>query len=210
MSQQMKKMAMGIGLGMIFGVLAMFLSRQFMQPSVPDAYQRTGGDFTLQSPQGRFNLHDWRDKVVLLYFGYTHCPDKCPLTLQRWAQVFRQLPQDKTDHVGGLLITVDPERDTLPVLQDYTRRFHPNIMGLTGSEQEIRRVADLYRADFEAERHHLEMAHEHQGMTRQASGNGTVEHSSFVYVIGRDGRVHAMLPFDAPIEKLRSSIERLL
>lgn len=185
-----------------------------LKNTIPDAYKNTGGEFTLQSSRGAFSLSDWRGKVVLLYFGYTHCPDMCPLTLANWGAAFSRMTAKELENVGGLLITVDPVRDTLAQLNKYTARFHPNIMGLTGDESTLRAVALKYRANFEIvqedHRGHGISSDSMPSMPMDNSPHGGVEHTSFVYVIGQDGKVRQMLPYTVRPEKLVNSIRRFL
>lgn len=109
--------------------------------------QNDARDFTLQSINGPVSLHDFRDKTVLLFFGYTHCPDICPATMNNVASALRSL-NDQADNVKVLFITVDPERDSAEHLAKYVAFFHSNITGLTGSADEIKRTAGAYDAEF--------------------------------------------------------------
>ncbi|WP_176958495.1 SCO family protein [Mariprofundus sp. KV] len=109
--------------------------------------QADAKDFTLQSVNGPVSLHDFSDKTVLLFFGYTHCPDICPATMNNVATALRSL-KDHADNVKVLFITVDPERDSAEHLAKYVAFFHPNITGLTGSADEIKRAAGAYDAEF--------------------------------------------------------------
>ena len=90
---------------------------------------------------------DFRGKVVMLYFGYTQCPDVCPLTLQNLADVLKRLGK-AADDVRVLFVTVDPNRDTLPILKDYTAIFAPQIVGLRGGANDLARLARRYRIGY--------------------------------------------------------------
>ncbi len=116
---------------------------------------------------------DFRGKLVLLYLGYTQCPDVCPLTLQRVAEVLQRLGKDAGD-VRLLFVTVDPGRDTLPVLKQYTAAFSPDFVGLRGDADQIARVARRYR-----------LAYSVTPATKTHPYK--VTHSSAIYVFGRDG-----------------------
>jgi cytochrome c peroxidase len=106
-----------------------------------------GGDFTLTDHHGKsFNLTQLRGKIVLIFFGYTHCPDVCPTELARMAQLLKQLGDD-ADKVQGLFISVDPERDTPAILSQYVPYFHTSLIGLTGSQDQVQAVADAYRTN---------------------------------------------------------------
>jgi len=141
----------------------------------------TGGDFTLQSPGGPVSLADQRGKVVVLYFGYTFCPDVCPTSLSALAQALSALTPDELARVRSFFISVDPERDTMDVLKAYAPFFHPDIVGISGSSEQVAQVARLYGARY---------------MKQKPDENGlySVDHSSFIYVIAPDGKLATSLP----------------
>jgi protein SCO1/2 len=105
-----------------------------------------GRDFSLQDPQGRTRtLADFRGQVVVLFFGFTQCPDVCPTALSRAAAVMQQLGP-AADRVQVIFVTVDPERDTAPVLAEYTRAFHPRFLGLMADLETTERTARTSRS----------------------------------------------------------------
>jgi len=122
---------------------------------------------------------DFRGKLVLLYLGYTQCPDVCPLTLQHVAEVLRRLGKD-ADDVRLLFVTVDPDRDTLAVLKLYTAAFSPDFVGLRGDDDQLARVARRYR-----------LAYSVAPATRTHSYE--VTHSSAIYAFGRDGSARLLI-----------------
>ncbi|MHB1272011.1 MAG: SCO family protein [Rhodanobacter sp.] len=130
--------------------------------------------FTLTDDQGKtVSASDFRGKVVLLYFGYTHCPDVCPLTLAHLHVVMQRLGK-LADGARILFVSVDPARDTPAVLHAYVNAFDPHVVGLTGAASDIEALVKRYRASF----------------TREPStgdGNYEVSHSSAIYVFDRDG-----------------------
>jgi protein SCO1/2 len=121
----------------------------------------------------------YRGKVVVLYFGYTHCPDVCPLTLVHLHTVLQKLGKDAGD-VRVLFVTVDPARDTVPVLHQYVTAFDPRIVGLTGTQDEIAKLAKRYRAYFQRE------------TPKKSSADYEVTHSSAIYVFDREGRARLL------------------
>jgi len=134
--------------------------------------------FHLTSDTGKpMSAADLRGKYVMMYFGYTHCPDVCPLTLVHLHLVMQQLGTDAAK-VRILFVSVDPARDTPQVLHQYVTAFDPRIVGLTGSPQEIAVVAKRYRSAFNIDE-------------KQADGTYTVSHGSIIYIFDRDG--HARL-----------------
>ena len=112
------------------------------------AARPAGGDFTLGSRQGPVALQDLRGKVVLLYFGYTYCPDVCPTSLGFIGLALERLTPDELERVQVLFISVDPERDTPERLEEYAVFFHPKVLGITGTPEELARVAELYGAAY--------------------------------------------------------------
>ena len=108
-----------------------------------------GGDFTLQSIDGPVNLGDLRGKVVLLFFGYTSCPDICPLSLLRIGDCLSSLGEAQAERVSALFVTLDPGRDTAERMRQYAGFFHPGIVGLTGDAEAIDEVTAQYGITWE-------------------------------------------------------------
>ena len=110
-----------------------------------------GGEFTLQSAQGPVSLDDLRGKVVLLFFGYTSCPDICPLSLARIGACLLSLEEGQAQDVSALFITLDPGRDTVERMRQYAGFFHSGIIGLSGDVGEIDDVTARYGITWERE-----------------------------------------------------------
>jgi protein SCO1 len=139
---------------------------------------------------------DYHGKVTLLYFGYTHCPDVCPLTLAHLHVVMQQLGK-LADGVRILFVSVDPTRDTPAVLHDYVAAFDPHAVGLTGSPADIEALSKRYRAAFSRE-------------PGKADGSYDVSHSSGIYVFDGDGKARLLAtPTDAQ-DKLVHDLHLLL
>lgn len=156
-----------------------------------------GGDFTLQSAGGPVSLHDLRGNVVLLYFGYTMCPDICPTSLAFTAQGLNQLDKAEINKVKMLFITVDPERDTLERVKEYAGFFHSAIIGMTGSPEEIARAARLYGASYARQK-------------VDSAADYVVDHTSETYVVGADGKLFTTLPHGAPPGKVAEAVRAAL
>jgi protein SCO1/2 len=148
----------------------------------------TGGDFSLRSHQGRMNLADYRGQVVLLYFGYTWCPDICPTNLGLATMAFNELEADELERVQFLFVSVDPQRDSLERLKEYTDYFHPKILGITGSADEVAQAARRYGA-----------AYRKVDQGQSATGY-VVDHSADTYLIDPRGKLVATLPHNTPPE----------
>jgi len=143
-----------------------------------------------------FSMAQQRNKVVLVFFGYTSCPDVCPTTLAHMAQVKRQLG-DAFEDVRVVFITVDPNRDTPDKLARYMTLFDSDFLGLTGSPTELRRVMNAYQ---------VTAVRRESAETAQYS----IDHSAFTYVIDKQGRLRELMTFGAPVAELVSDVHLLL
>lgn len=157
-----------------------------------------GGDFKLEDPAGRtVQLSEFRGKVVVLAFGYTHCPDVCPTELLQFAQLLRELGAD-SGHVQAIFISVDPARDTPEVLTRYVNAFSREILPLTGTQTELKKVARQYGTYF-------------RYVKAGAGSSGyAVDHSGNTYVIDTRGQLGAIYPFGAPLEEIVNAVRSRL
>jgi len=148
----------------------------------------TASDFELvDQHQTSFRLSDQQNKIVVLYFGYTHCPDECPLSMAKMKNVFDLLNEDGSD-IDVVLITTDPVRDTPEVLADYMTKFNPVFFGLTGDKEALRKVY----ADY--------------GVTVLDDGE---THSSRLYVIDRKGRLRMTWAYELTASKIAADLRFL-
>jgi len=171
------------------------LSAHHRQLGVEDA--PGGGDFVLYSPRGPVDLHDLRGRVVLLYFGYTWCPDICPTNLAAQGIALSQLSADELANVQSLFVSVDPERDDLDRLREYTAYFHPSILGVTGTAEEVAYAAGLYGAAYRR--------------VEQDSALGyAMDHSASTYLIDQRGRLTRIFQHGTSPDELRRGIQGLL
>jgi protein SCO1/2 len=124
---------------------------------------------------------------MLVYFGYTHCPDVCPIDLQVMVQAV-ELLGEKSETVQPIFITVDPERDTVEVIADYVRRFHPRLIGFTGTREQATAAASTYRVR-RMKFFPLVLADDDEGQSGAANDNSqyVVDHTASFYLIGPDG-----------------------
>src|SRR5690625_117943 len=161
-----------------------------IEPPLPAA------DFTLTAADGPGRLADLKGKVVVLFFGYTRCPDVCPMTLARLGQALEQLGDD-AERVQVIMVSVDPERDTPERLKEYVRAFHPSFIGVTGTEEELAAVAATYGVYF-----------------AKAEGsdatNYLVDHTATTTVLDRRGGVRLLWPFDVPVEGLAQDLALMI
>jgi cytochrome oxidase Cu insertion factor (SCO1/SenC/PrrC family) len=152
-----------------------------------------GGPFTLTDQHGeRVTEQDFAGRFMLVYFGYTFCPDICPTSLTVMTAALDQLPEEQAAQVVPILITVDPARDTVEQLASYASLFHPRLVALTGSEEEVREAARAYRVYYHVP---------------DAEGDDyTVDHSTFVYLMGPDGSYRTHFGIDASPEAMAEAM----
>lgn len=156
-----------------------------------------GGDFVLQSWQGPVRLAQLRGKLVVIFFGYTWCPDVCPTNLALIGSALGALSATELERVQVLFVSVDPARDTPDRLRDYGRYFHPSILGVTGSPEELERVASHYGAAYRAAQ-------------PEGSGAYLVDHSALIYLVDPEGRLVETLNHAAPAEHILAAMRRWL
>ncbi len=183
----------------LLGILALLLIggviwMQFSPAAVDSA--AIGGPFQLVDSAGHpVNDQAFRGKYLLVYFGYTFCPDVCPTTLSDVATALDKLGP-RADQIQPLFITIDPERDTPAIVGQYAANFSPRLVGLTGTPDQIAAVAREYRVYYARHR------------TGDKPGNYTMDHSSILYLMGPDGRFIAPIRADEPPEAIASDIAR--
>ncbi len=165
-----------------------------------------GGPFTLVDQNGaRRSDLDFRGKFMLIYFGYTHCPDACPMALQSMTDAIGSLGE-RGAGVESIFITVDPARDTSEHLKRYLENFHPRMVALTGDESAIAAVAKAYRIFYTTARDQ----HAAAGTAQPSNADYLIDHSSFIYLMGRDGRYLTHFPSNASPEQLAEGIRKFL
>ena len=154
--------------------------------------------FTLDSPEGALSLKDLRGNVVLLFFGFTSCADVCPISLATISHAFSYLNDNELKMSRSLFISLDPERDSLERLKKYTGYFHPNIIGVTGTIEELVRVANIYGVKFEKKE------------TPDSALGYLIYHSAKIFVIGTQGKLRKTFPHNIDAQLLVQQIRSLL
>ncbi|OWK03650.1 SCO2 [Cervus elaphus hippelaphus] len=155
------------------------------------------GDFSLLDHRGQVRCKaDFRGQWVLLYFGFTHCPDICPDELEKLVRVVRQLEAEPgLPPVQPLFITVDPERDTVAAMARYVQDFHPRLLGLTGSEEQIAQVSRSYRVYYSAG-------------PKDEDQDYIVDHSVAIYLLSPDGLFTDYYSRARSAEQISDSVRR--
>lgn len=155
-------------------------------------------EFDLMNSQGEpVSGSDYDGRVRMLFFGFTSCPDVCPTALQKLNQVTSSLAPELQDEVLTLFVSVDPQRDTPERLANYVDFFGDNIVGLTGTEPQLRELAKRYRTTF---------GYEEPG----PDGNYAVSHSSAIYVFDRDGSARLLIRPGLKAEEIRHDLVALI
>ncbi len=143
-------------------------------------------------------LSDFKGKVVLMFFGYTHCPDVCPAALQVLSKTMKRIPEAERDKVQVIFISVDPERDTPEKAQKYAQFFYPDFIGLSGSPQEISKVAKDYMAFYKK-------------VDSDSASGYLVDHTAYIYLIDPKGTLKLIYPSTKQKpELIAQDIERIL
>jgi protein SCO1 len=153
--------------------------------------------FTLQNAAGEtISLEKYHGKVVPIYFGYTFCPDVCPLTMANLARVQNQV-DNAGDDLQVLMITVDPQRDSAAVVQDYVVSFHPTFTGLSGTDKQIAEAAAPFGVFYEK-------------AEGSAATGYLVDHTARIFVIDKRGALRATYSYDASVEDLAADMRTLI
>lgn len=155
-----------------------------------------GGPFTLVDQTGRtVTDQDYRGRYLLVFFGFTNCPDVCPTGLQTISAALDQIGS-KAERMTPILITIDPERDRPEVLADYVKAFHPRMIGLTGTAEQIQSAAKAYRVYYKK-------------VPTGTAGDYTMDHTSIIYLMGPDGAFITHFTAGTPSDALAARLAKL-
>lgn len=151
-----------------------------------------GGDFSLTASTGQTQrLSDYRGKVVVLFFGYTHCADICTPTLSKLAALHKRMGAD-TARLQVLFVTLDPEHDTPAQIKTFLAAFDPSFIGFTGSPAAVHEVAGRYKIGYRTDK------------------SGTIDHSGSIFMIDRAGRLRLLVPNDLSIDAMTQDVKTLV
>lgn len=164
------------------------------------AEQTIGGPFTLVDSTGKtVTDKDFHGKYMLVYFGYTYCPDVCPTSLQTIAQGLDGLPAEKAAKIVPVFISVDPDRDTPKLMGDYVKSFYPTMRGLTGSKEQVKAAAKAYRVYYAKV--------EEKGAPPQ---DYLMDHSALSYLMDPDGAYITYFNHDTTPEEMTKKLASLI
>lgn len=166
---------------------------------------KLGGPFTMTAtlgddPAGQAVTQDsFRGKYMLIYFGYTYCPDVCPTGLQTMAQALNSLPADKAAKIQPLFATIDPERDTLEQMRLYVAAFHPRLVGLVGTTEQTAAIAKAYRVYYAKEKGKEDLKDAY-----------LMDHTAITYLMGPDGQFLSYFGHDTSAEEMAKKLAAVL
>lgn len=176
----------------------LLIAQYVLRQQGSDLLPGSGGNFTLQSDKGEVSLSDFKGKVVALYFGYMSCPDICPTSLWNLTQAVGLLTPQQASEVQGMFVSVDPERDSARALGIFVRGFIENFVGLTGTREQIDKVARQYSVVY-------------QKVPLKDSAMGyVIDHSSVIYLIDRNGVLQSFIPHDTAPEVIAEELKSIL
>ncbi len=185
-------------IGLLVAILLLAAGAYLFVSGYQPAGLTVGGPFSLIDGDGHpVTDQTWHGKYMLVYFGYTYCPDVCPTTLTNVADALDKLGP-RADRVQVLFVTVDPKRDTAAVVKQYAAAFSPRIIGLTGSPQQIAAAAKAYRVYYAEHR------------TGPGPDDYSMDHSSVLYLMGPDGRFIAPVRADQTGPEIATALTKLM
>lgn len=167
--------------------------RAMPRPGLP-----AGGDFTLDSAEGKISLKNYRGKTIILAFGYTYCPDICPTTLLTIADALAQLEPDEQQKTIVIFVSVDPARDTPAHLKEYVSFFNPTIIGATGTPTELAEMGKRYALFY------------NRPTENNAGENYIIDHSADIYLIGPQGQLRDKIAHGTTSTAVAQAVRKLI
>jgi len=170
------------------------------QPALPDPLANAfGGKFSLIDHTGKSVTDEtYRGRYMLIYFGYTNCPDLCPIDTANMIQALHMIDEAKAAKIQPLFISVDPENDTTQVLANYVGNYDPRLIGLTGPLPEIERLAKAYKIHRHELLQHASTGHDHH----------LIDHGTLMFLMGPNGKFVTLFPHDTAPEKIAASLKQ--
>nr|WP_299245598.1 SCO family protein [uncultured Halomonas sp.] len=192
----------GMRLGMALGVVALIVVAVLVwlqQQQREDGYEvPPGGPIVLASTQGEFSLNDLADdQVAVLFFGYTQCPDVCPLSLAVVRQTLTKLDESERKRVVPIMISVDPERDDIARLREYVGFFGPQFIGATGSQEQLEDIAERYGVFWR------------NADAGDSALGYTVDHSASLFIVDNEGDILKQVVYSPVPQALTSALEQV-
>lgn len=198
-----------VGIGVIFAFFSLEksvvtknqtkLSNEESTPNIFQAPADMGGPFTLMTHKGELVTDKtFHGKVVLMFFGYTYCPDYCPMELQNLTEVLKLLDKDRLgDKVQPLFVTIDPRRDTKELLAGFVKRYDPRVIALTGNDEDLESLRKAYKV-FTSK------------VDDDSSDFYLMDHSTFLYLIDQQGKLVSMVRYGTDPAEIAAAVKNLL
>ena len=189
----------GFLIGALGGAALLVLSQGGQGPAVQTSGKALiGGPFTLVDQTGKtVTDQDFRGRYMLVFFGFTHCPDICPAELQVMSAALDALGP-KADSVVPIFITLDPQRDTQAAMGAYVKNFGPRFVGLTSSSEQIAAAAKAYRVAYS------------KFQQDKTSSDYSIDHSALVYLMGKNGEYITHFAYGTPASQITETLRRYL
>ncbi len=178
--------------------LAIFWQPELPERPLPRAGLPPGGDFTVQAARGPVSLSDFRGKLLLVYFGYTYCPDICPTSLMMTSEGLKQLTPEERARVATLFVSVDPPRDTPARLKEYAEFFDPQMIGATDTPERIAEIAKRYGVFYAAQK------------VDTAGAGYVVDHSADTLIVDETGRLVGKIAHATPPDQVAAAVRKYL
>lgn len=157
-----------------------------------------GGEFTLQSADGPVSLSDFKGKAVVIYFGFLSCTEACPASMSVLKKALNRVPKEQLPLIQPIFISVDPKRDSVDNLKEFSYYYHPNMIGLTDTEENIKALSKQYGVFFEL----VDL--------EGSAANYTVDHSSRFYIIDKEGTLITTMSHSTTPNELAAKLSSLL
>ncbi len=204
---QSKKIAFGTMLaGSLFVAglsLFLLLSDEIPPRDLGGEDGKIGGEFTLQGYHGDVSLSDYRGKVVMLYFGFINCKEVCPISMGVIRNTLLEMEADELDQTQVILVSFDPDRDTLKDLDAYSKQYHSKIIGVTGSDEDLENIIGEYGAYFR-------LANIEKSAIEELDFDYAFRHSSRYYIINQEGEVIDAMRHSSTPNELLARIRTLI
>lgn len=169
-----------------------------IKPFVDDYKEKKQYEFTVDTIDGAISKDDFKGKVLAVYFGYTFCPDVCPTSLSALSQALNELPKEQQKEVVGLFISVDPDRDTLKNLNEYTKYFNRNFIGGTSTKENIDDITSRYKSYYE------------KIILEDSAMGYSISHTSFIYLFDKDGKFIEKIEHFSNPNAIKKNLEDIL
>lgn len=180
-----------------FPIILFTIAFGYVIPKIKDKELENRYYFELNSLNSKVKFSDFKGNVLAIYFGYTYCPDICPTSLTILSQALNLLTKDELKDVQPIFISVDPDRDNLKHLDEYSKYFHPKLIGVTSDSKTIREIANNYGTKYE------------KVDLNNSSIGYSIAHTSFIYIFDKNGKFNSVVQPSTPkdlADKIKSAI----